>query len=164
MSIFLFRLSLHRAFSINCTNKLQTDLDILNANCIKRILRYDARPYIDENLATLNSYRKIQLETLPSMKKLLTSPSKMALPEIESGIYQNILKQATDISLNLMAVKVTNHPEDFLGWCFELLDVAKRRINFDLLEDTQLPTVKKLQDLLQNAISYLQLKSLRVAP
>ncbi|MFC0118190.1 hypothetical protein ACFFK7_09740 [Pseudoalteromonas xiamenensis] len=98
------------------------------------------------------------------MKKLLTSPSKMALPEIESGIYQNILKQATDISLNLMAVKVTNHPEDFLGWCFELLDVAKRRINFDLLEDTQLPTVKKLQDLLQNAISYLQLKSLRVAP
>jgi hypothetical protein len=98
------------------------------------------------------------------MKKLLTSPSKMALPEIESGIYQNILKQATDISLNLMAVKVTNHPEDFLGWCFELLDVAKRRINFDLLDAAQLPTVKKLQDLLTSAISYLQLKSLRVAP
>lgn len=98
------------------------------------------------------------------MKKLLTSPSKMALPEIESGIYQNILKQATDISLNLMAVKVTNHPDEFLGWCVELLDVAKRRINFDLLDDHQLPTVKKLQDLLMGAISFLQLKALRVAP
>ncbi|CCQ09325.1 putative orphan protein [Pseudoalteromonas luteoviolacea B = ATCC 29581] len=98
------------------------------------------------------------------MKKLLTSPSKMALPEIESGIYQNILKQATEISLNLMAVKVTTHPEDFLGWCYEMLDVVKRRINFDLLDDHQLPTVKKLQDLLSGAISFLQLKSLRVAP
>ena len=38
------------------------------------------------------------------MKKLLISPSKMALGEQESQIYQNILKQASDISLNLMAV------------------------------------------------------------
>jgi hypothetical protein len=98
------------------------------------------------------------------MKKLLISPSKMALGEQESQIYQNILKQSTDISLNLMAVKVENHPEDFLGWCYELLDVAKNRINFDLLDDHQLPTVKKLQDLLISAISFLQLKTLRIAP
>lgn len=98
------------------------------------------------------------------MKKLLISPSNMALGEQESQIYQNILKQATEISLNLMAVKVENHPEDFLGWCYELLDVAKNRINFDLLDDHQLPTVKKLQDLLIGAISFLQLKTLRIAP
>ena len=98
------------------------------------------------------------------MKKLLISPSKMALGEQESQIYQNILKQSTEISLNLMAVKVENHPEDFLGWCYELLDVAKNRINFDLLDDNQLPTVKKLQDLLISAISFLQLKTLRIAP
>ncbi|TMP80489.1 hypothetical protein CWB73_10635 [Pseudoalteromonas phenolica] len=98
------------------------------------------------------------------MKKLLISPSKMALGEQESQIYQNILKQSTEISLNLMAVKVENHPEDFLGWCYELLDVAKNRINFDLLDDNQLPTVKKLQDLLISAISFLQLKTLRIVP
>ena len=98
------------------------------------------------------------------MKKLLISPSNMALGEQESQIYQNILKQATEISLNLMAVKVENHPEDFLGWCYELLDVAKNRINFDLLDDHQLPTIKKLQDLLISAISFLQLKTLRIAP
>ncbi|MCF6437520.1 MULTISPECIES: hypothetical protein [Pseudoalteromonas] len=98
------------------------------------------------------------------MKKLLISPSKMALGEQESQIYQNILKQATEISLNLMAVKVDNHPEDFLLWCYELLDIAKNRINFDLLDDHQLPIVKKLQDLLSNAISFLQLKTLRITP
>ncbi|NOU52943.1 hypothetical protein HG263_20795 [Pseudoalteromonas sp. JBTF-M23] len=98
------------------------------------------------------------------MKKLLISPSKMALGEQESQIYQNILKQATEISLNLMAVKVENHPEDFLLWCYELLDVAKNRLNFDLLDDHQLPTVKKLHDQLISAISFLQLKTLRITP
>ncbi|MBD1584413.1 hypothetical protein [Pseudoalteromonas sp. S16_S37] len=98
------------------------------------------------------------------MKKLLISPSRMALGEQESQIYQNILKQATEISLNLMAVKVENHPEDFLLWCYELLDVAKNRLNFDLLDDHQLPTVKKLQDQLISAISFLQLKTLRITP
>ena len=98
------------------------------------------------------------------MKKLLISPSKMALGEQESQIYQNILKQASDISLNLMAVKVENHPEDFLGWCYELLSASRDRINYDLLEDKQLPTLKKLHDLLISAISFLQLKTLRVAP
>ncbi|MFY8329153.1 hypothetical protein [Pseudoalteromonas sp. ZZD1] len=98
------------------------------------------------------------------MKKLLISPSKMALGEQESQIYQNILKQASEISLNLMAVKIENHPEDFLGWCYELLSASKDRINYDLLEANQLPILKKLHDLLISAISFLQLKTLRVAP
>ena len=98
------------------------------------------------------------------MKKLLISPSKMALGEQESQIYQNILKQSSELSLNLMAVKVENHPEDFLGWCYELLSASRDRINYDLLETQQLPLLKKLHDQLITAISFLQLKTLRVAP
>ena len=98
------------------------------------------------------------------MKKLLISPSKMALGEQESQIYQNILKQASELSLNLMAVKVENHPEDFLAWCYELLTASRDRINYDLLEKSQLPILKKLHDQLTSAISFLQLKTLRVAP
>ncbi|MCG7568063.1 hypothetical protein MHM95_17460 [Pseudoalteromonas sp. CnMc7-15] len=98
------------------------------------------------------------------MKKLLISPSKMALGEQESQIYQNILKQATDISLNLMAVKVENHPDEFLGWCYELLDALNNRLNYELLEPQQLPCVKKLHTLLTEAISFLQLKALRITP
>ncbi|WP_404342151.1 hypothetical protein [Pseudoalteromonas mariniglutinosa] len=98
------------------------------------------------------------------MKKLLISPSKMALGEQESQIYQNILKQSSELSLNLMAVKVENHPDDFLGWCYELLNASKDRINYDLLESQQLPVLKKLHDQLIAAISFLQLKTLRVAP
>lgn len=68
----------------------------------------------------------------------------MALGEQESQIYQNILKQASELSLNLMAVKVESHPEDFLGWCYELLSASKDRINYDLLETSQLPVFKKV--------------------
>jgi len=88
----------------------------------------------------------------------------MALGEQESQIYQNILKQSSELSLNLMAVKVENHPEDFLGWCYELLNASRDRINYDLLETQQLPLLKKLHDQLITAISFLQLKTLRVAP
>ena len=88
----------------------------------------------------------------------------MALGEQESQIYQNILKQSSELSLNLMAVKVENHPEDFLGWCYELLSASRDRINYDLLESPQLPLLKKLHDQLISAISFLQLKTLRVAP
>ena len=88
----------------------------------------------------------------------------MALGEQESQIYQNILKQASELSLNLMAVKVESHPEDFLGWCYELLSASKDRINYDLLETSQLPVLKKLHDQLISAISFLQVKTLRVAP
>lgn len=88
----------------------------------------------------------------------------MALGEQESQTYQNILKQSSELSLNLMAVKVENHPSDFLGWCYELLSASKDRINYDFLEAKQLPTLKKLHDQLISAISFLQLKTLRVAP
>jgi hypothetical protein len=98
------------------------------------------------------------------MKKLLISPSKMALGEQENQIYQNILKQSSELSLNLMAVKVENHPDDFLLWCYELLNASRDRMNYDLLEPQQLPALKKLHDQLISAISFLQVKSLRVAP
>ncbi|MGO2168573.1 hypothetical protein [Pseudoalteromonas sp.] len=98
------------------------------------------------------------------MKKLLISPSEMTLGEQESQIYQNILKQASELSLNLMAVKVESYPEEFLAWCYELLNASRDRINYDLLEKSQLPILKKLHVQLISAISFLQLKTLRVAP
>ncbi|GAA59671.1 hypothetical protein P20652_1535 [Pseudoalteromonas sp. BSi20652] len=98
------------------------------------------------------------------MKTLLISPSKMTLGEQENQIYQNILKQSSELSLNLMAVKVENHPDDFLPWCYELLNASRDRLNYDLLEPQQLPVLKKLHDLLTSAISFLQVKTLRVAP
>ena len=70
------------------------------------------------------------------MKKLLISPSKMTLGEQENQIYQNILKQSSELSLNLMAVKVENHPDDFLPWCYELLSASRDRMNYDLLRAT----------------------------
>lgn len=88
----------------------------------------------------------------------------MALSEIETQIYQNVLKQIPDISLNLMAVKVEDHPEDFVGWCNELIDVCQNRINFDLLEPQQLPILSKLQKLFESGVSISQLKTLRIAP
>ncbi len=98
------------------------------------------------------------------MKKLLISPSKMTLGEQENQIYQNILKQSSELSLNLMAVKVENHPDDFLPWCYELLNASRDRMNYDLLEPQQLPVLKKLHDQLISAISFLQVKTLRIAP
>ncbi|AQP99558.1 hypothetical protein H5119_15275 [Pseudoalteromonas sp. SG45-5] len=98
------------------------------------------------------------------MKKLLISPSKMTLGEQENNIYQNILKQSSELSLNLMAVKVENHPDDFLPWCYELLSASRDRMNYDLLEPQQLPVLKKLHDQLISAISFLQVKTLRIAP
>lgn len=98
------------------------------------------------------------------MKKLLTSPSKMPLSEAEASLYQNVLKQIPEVSLNLMAVKVTNHPQDFVGWCLELIDVCKNRINFDLLEPAQLPILRKIQQYLETGVSLSQLRTLRIAP
>jgi len=53
------------------------------------------------------------------MRRLLGAPVKMALSDLDNALYQQILKQATEISLNLMAIKVENRPEDFLSWCNE---------------------------------------------
>ena len=98
------------------------------------------------------------------MRKLLSSPVKMPLSENENFIYQNILKYVPDLSLNLMAIKVNEHPEDFLGWCHELLKLSRDSINMDLLEPAQLPSLKKLHDILKMSISRAQIKMTRIAP
>ncbi|MFD2166194.1 hypothetical protein ACFSJY_07915 [Thalassotalea euphylliae] len=98
------------------------------------------------------------------MRKLLTAPTKMALSDIESQQYQNMLKHVTELSLNLMAVKVEHHPEDFLGWCYTFHDICQNKVNRELLDEAQFKPLKKLEDLLANAISCYQLKTLRVAP
>ena len=98
------------------------------------------------------------------MRKLLSSPVNMALSDAENAIYQNALKYIAEISLNLMAVKVTEHPDDFLGWSNTLLDVCRNKINFDLLEQEQFKPLKKLEDTLISAVSISQLKMTRIAP
>jgi len=98
------------------------------------------------------------------MRKLLTAPAKMNLTEQENLIYQNALKFITDISLNLMAVKVENHPQDFLGWCHELLSICQNGVNQDLLDEAQFKPFNKLQEVLRQAISALQLRMLRITP
>jgi hypothetical protein len=98
------------------------------------------------------------------MRKLLSSPAKMALNDAENAIYQNALKHVTELSLNLIAVKVENRPEDFLGWCAELVDVCRNRINMDLLEKEQLPSLKKLEETLVRGATVSQFKMARIAP
>lgn len=98
------------------------------------------------------------------MRKLLTSPVKMALNDAENASYQNALKHITELSLNLMAVKVENRPEDYLGWCAELIDICRNRVNRTLLEDSQLPALKKLEQTLVLGASVSQLKMARIAP
>lgn len=88
----------------------------------------------------------------------------MALAESDNLIYQQILKQVPEVSLNLMAIKVENRPEDFLGWCKELSNLMATKLNYELLEPEQLPTIKKIQVLLEKAISVNQLKLLRITP
>jgi len=98
------------------------------------------------------------------MRKLLSSPANMALSDAENSIYQKSLTYIADLSLNLMAVKVSNHPEDFLAWCTELLSLCRQGINRDLLEADQFKPLEKLEALLANGISVSQLKMLRIAP
>lgn len=98
------------------------------------------------------------------MKKLLSSPAKMALSDVENSHYQKSLTYIAELSLNLMAVKVTNHPEDFLGWCIELLAICKQGINRDLLEDEQFKPLDKLITVLELGASTSQLKMARIAP
>lgn len=98
------------------------------------------------------------------MRKLLTSPAKMSIGTLENQIYQTALKYVADLALNLMAVKVENHPEDFLGWCKELHKLCKHSINMDLLEENQLRPLKKLQETLEAGISVCQLKMTRITP
>lgn len=98
------------------------------------------------------------------MKKLLSSPVKMPLSAAENQIYQNVLKYVQPLSLNLMAVKVVNRPDDFLGWCGELIRLCREDINMDLLEDHQLVPLKKLQDTFETGFTISQFKMARIAP
>ncbi|WP_371377805.1 hypothetical protein [Thalassotalea aquiviva] len=98
------------------------------------------------------------------MRKLLTSPGKMSLGQAEHQIYESALKYVADLALNLMAIKVENHPEDFLGWCQELHRLCKHKMNMDLLEPAQLKPLKKLQETLELGVSVSQLKMMRIAP
>jgi hypothetical protein len=98
------------------------------------------------------------------MKKLLSSPAKMALSDVENSHYQKALTYIADLSLNLMAVKVANHPNDFLGWCNELLGICKQGINRNLLNDVQFKPLEKLIAILELGISTSQLKMARIAP
>ena len=98
------------------------------------------------------------------MRKLLTSPNAMPLSTTEQIIYQNALTFVADLSLNLMAVKVDNHPDNFLDWCRELHRICLHDINRDLLETSQEKPLKKLQEVLSNGVSACQLKMARVIP
>jgi hypothetical protein len=98
------------------------------------------------------------------MRKLLTSPVKMALSDAENTIYQSILQYATELSLNLMAVKVTNHPDDFLNWSTELLRISNQDLNQELMDEPQFVPLKKMQELLVKAISISQYKMTKIAP
>lgn len=88
----------------------------------------------------------------------------MALSDAENAVYQNALKYITPLSLNLMAVKVATRPEDFLGWCAELLNVCRNGVNKDLLETDQVVPLKKLDAILAQGASVSQLKMLKIAP
>jgi len=98
------------------------------------------------------------------MRKLLSSPVQMPLSDAENQVYQNALKFVTPLSLNLMAIKVTHRPEDFLGWCRELIRLCREDLNNDLLEDDQALPLKKLQDILETGFTISQFKMARIAP
>lgn len=98
------------------------------------------------------------------MRKLLSLPLKMSLSAAENQIYQNFLKYVPPLSLNLMAIKVENRPDDFLGWCGELLRLCREDLNRDLMEDEQFAPLKKLQDALEKGYTISQFKMARIAP
>jgi hypothetical protein len=98
------------------------------------------------------------------MKKLLSSPVQMSLSTAENQVYQNALKYFTPLSLNLMAVKVSQRPDDFLGWCGELIRLCREDLNMDLLDEEQFLPLKKLQETLEVGFSLSQFKMARIAP
>lgn len=98
------------------------------------------------------------------MKKLLSLPVKLALSAAENQVYQNVLKYVPPLSLNLMATKVVNRPDDFLGWCGELIRLCRDDLNKDLLADEQQLPLKKLQTVLETGFTISQFKMARIAP
>lgn len=98
------------------------------------------------------------------MKKLLSSPVKMPLSPAQNQVYQNVLKYFTPLSLNLMAVKVTHRPDDFLSWCGEFIRLCREDLNMELLDEVQFLPLKKLQDTLESGFTISQFKMARIAP
>ena len=88
----------------------------------------------------------------------------MSLSTPQSAIYQKILEQVAPLSLNLMAVKIENQPQDFLAWCHELLDVCVNRINRELMDEVQFKPLKKVISLLTLATSVTQFTMAKAAP
>jgi len=98
------------------------------------------------------------------MIKFITSPQEMRLSDVETAQYDQIVDYVTEISLNLMAVKVTNRPEDFLGWCNELYNYVRYGINMDLLDEKHEKPLQKLLQLLEKSITCRQVKTSRITP
>ncbi|SQD78810.1 hypothetical protein [Moritella yayanosii] len=98
------------------------------------------------------------------MIKFITSPQDMRLSDVETAQYDQIVDYVTEISLNLMAVKVTNRPEDFLGWCNELYNYVRYGINMDLLDAKHEKPLQKLLQLLEKSITCRQVKTSRITP
>jgi len=98
------------------------------------------------------------------MIKFITSPQNMRLSDVETAQYDQIVDYVTEISLNLMAVKVTNRPEDFLGWCNELYNYARYGINMELLDAKHEKPLQKLLLLLEKSITCRQVKTSRITP
>jgi len=88
----------------------------------------------------------------------------MSLSAVDNSLYQKSLTYIADLSLNLMAIKVSHYPEDFLGWCIELLVICNQGINRDLLDDEQFKPLEKLTTLLETSTSVSQFKMARIAP
>ena len=98
------------------------------------------------------------------MIKFITSPQDMRLSDVETAQYDQIVDYVTEISLNLMAVKVTNRPADFLGWCNELYNYVRYGINMDLLDEKHEKPLQKLLLLLEKSITCRQVKTSRITP
>ncbi|WDE08103.1 hypothetical protein SG34_001595 [Thalassomonas viridans] len=88
----------------------------------------------------------------------------MPLSDNEAIIYQNALKQVSDISLNLMAVKVDNHPGEFNLWCRELAEICLYKVNRDLMDEHQFKPLNKLIDLMKLGAGVSQLRMSCIAP
>lgn len=88
----------------------------------------------------------------------------MSLNEQDSVTYQKTLSFVTHISLNLMAIKVENHPNDFLTWSECLLDMLNNKLRYDFLEKEQEPVVSKLKQHLVKSIDIARLKMLKITP
>jgi len=99
------------------------------------------------------------------MIKFMTSPQDMRLSDVETIQYEQILEYVTEISLNLMAVKVQeDRPGDFLGWCNALYKHVRYDINMDLLDEKLEKPLQKLLKLLASSISCKQIKTSRITP